>query len=957
MPAITVRRIPLADTKSYVAPNGLSRVRMTPNGVQMLAAVNGRGSYDEYHGNGAKKHRKKARRRSREAASLRRRAGRRGLSRGRRADLYSRARRKSKKARKQGKKAKFHKAIKKMAHSGGMKRKELLALLRDKGLSKAEAKAEVMGSAKVPSGFPYKSSGSSLNVSPSGFGGISLGGSGGGSVSMKPNRRRDTVSGGGMAGIRKYYKSISRHASKAEAKRALVKKFGSKLAAEALRTSSKGGSMASKRKKGRGKSRRRTGYRSAARRKSRKSSRKVARRSSRRSSRGRRKGYRRNGEGEFAMNTGDLFTANSHDDDDDDDGDGEFMLNGSEMTANKSRYKRKRKAAKKSRKRAKAQRKFKSKKGVFGKKMLKEMGIFDHVGNSDPLASMLIDKLADNVESGKITFEQYKEMRKKIAKAAFPQQKGYGKHRVPVDVTDPFSGKTKTLYVPWKGKVRTAFGPFKRRAKRGVLTYEYEKGQKIPEWAETGAYSVKDQALMFARDLDWRKEAMEIQDRIYALRAANTSRMSDKVQRQIEKLEKQLNKAITKGGGMYTPNRRGKSRRKAARKGKRRSSSRRGSRRLRDARGRFRSGKGRKSRSSKRRSRKGRSYKRNGRRGGKRRSSRGRRMGRKFGRRRGRKSGKRRSSRRMGRGRRRGRKAGRRRFRRNSGLGAIQAALPGALAGTVGFVIQHIVTKLAGDQVNSSLTFAKSYAPLLTSAVVSAIGSFAAGFIGEYGKDVAKGMILSFLVDALKTVAPSIPGLSGIPYLNTSGWGSRRPLSAYELRGLGQYELRGLGATPVQALAEYELRGLGATPVQALAGGYAQALAGNPNYAQAMAAYELRGLGAEGILPSQADAALDMADQDNTADVLTSQGGEYVNTQLRPSEAMFWGDPLNDLGVPGRPNTSIPWKSIWNPDTSGVDPTGGIFDDPNTLPPGRAGHDVLRPARPGSPFLAFSFPP
>jgi hypothetical protein len=169
-------------------------------------------------------------------------------------------------------------------------------------------------------------------------------------------------------------------------------------------------------------------------------------------------------------------------------------------------------------------------------------------------------------------------------------------------------------------------------------------------------------------------------------------------------------------------------------------------------------------------------------------------------------------------------------------------------------------------------------------------------------------------------------GIAGIPYVNTSGWGSRRPVGAYELRGTGAYELRGLGAYPqqalagsqyAQALAAYELRGLGAYPQQALAGS---------QYAQALAAYELRGLGQQPydqeILPSHADSALDWADQ-NTE-------GEYVNSQLQPPAPLFFQDSLANLGVPSDSGGGIPSVSIWNPTGDAeVDPSAGIFADPN----------------------------
>lgn len=941
MPAISVRRIPLADTRSYAAPgSGMPRVRMTPNGVTMLAAVNGHGAYDSYHGNGAKKHRRKAAKRTRKAARLRARARGKGVSATKRAKLYRKAKRKTKRAKRSTKRASWHKQIKKLAHKAGMTRKQLIALIRERtGMTKSEAKAEVKDALAPSSSFSYASPAASAYEGGEvkweapefkSWGNSKSGTHTGGKQTKLSFNGRDTMSANSLAGVKKYYRSISRHASKAEAKRALVKKFGSKLAQQAL--AGEGGNMARKtKKKGHRKARRRsrsTGYRSAARRKGRKAHRRVARRSRRTTrTRGRRR-MRRNGADEFEENGSDEYEANGADEDDD-------------FAPNKKRGKKK----------AKAKRRISAaSKGIFGNKMLRQLGLIEDFGGANPMASILLDRLAERAQGGQITLDQYKALRKQIAKAAFPKQKGSGKHLIPVEVTDPFSGKTKMVKVPWKGKIRTAFGPFKRRTKDGVLSYEWEKGEHIPDWALQGAYSRGDLMAMYS-DPEFASESQAIYQRIQALRAQNAGRESAEIDRKIEKLKDKLarvkNKSLynTKSDAM-TPNARGRSRRKSSRRGKRRMSAKQRAafKKMIAAGARKRRGKGRrktsrkarrsgKRRSSKRRSSK-RSYKKNGRRSygrrkarksGKRRSTRGRSRGRKFGRRKARRSGKRRSSRRSSRGRRKTRGRGRRRMRRN-GLADITANLPKILAGTLGFVAQRGLTSVLGGYVAPMLSFAGSYAPLLTSLGVAVAGSLLAYMVPGYGVPIALGMGVSFAVDGLRTAVPSLPGLSGIPYMNTSGWGSRS-LSAYELRGLGQYELRGLGASPQQALAAYELRGLGASPQQALAGGYAQALAGG--YSQAMAAYELRGLGAEGILPSQADAALDMADQGGEADSLTYQGGEYVNTQLRPGLPEFWADPLSDIGVPGGAG-GVPWKSIWNPDQSGIDPTGGIFDDPNT---------------------------
>ena len=72
-----------------------------------------------------------------------------------------------------------------------------------------------------------------------------------------------------------------------------------------------------------------------------------------------------------------------------------------------------------------------------------------------------------------------------------------------------------------------------------------------------------------------------------------------------------------------------------------------------------------------------------------------------------------------------------------------------------------------------------------------------------------------------------------------------------------------------------------------------------------------------------ADAALDWADQ--------ATEGEYVNSQLQPAAPLFFQDPLAELGVPAGSGGGIPSMSIWNPTGDAeVDPTAGIFADPNT---------------------------
>jgi len=258
------------------------------------------------------------------------------------------------------------------------------------------------------------------------------------------------------------------------------------------------------------------------------------------------------------------------------------------------------------------------------------------------------------------------------------------------------------------------------------------------------------------------------------------------------------------------------------------------------------------------------------------------------------------------------------------------------IAGMVGGALAMGASVYAAPHITPLLSFAGAHAGALGTLLVSVagaavtmavVGSMKNADYDVLAKAASVGMVAVAGGTALFSAAMS--GMSGIPYVNTSGWGSRRPVGAYELRGAGAYELRGLGAYPqqalaggqyAQALASYELRGMGAYPQQALAGA---------QYAQAMAAYELRGLGQQPydqeILPMHADSALDWADQ--------QAGGEYVNSQLQPAAPLFFQDSLANLGVPRMHGGGIPDVSIWNPTGEGfVDPTaqvGGNFDDPN----------------------------
>jgi hypothetical protein len=465
-----------------------------------------------------------------------------------------------------------------------------------------------------------------------------------------------------------------------------------------------------------------------------------------------------------------------------------------------------------------------------------------------------------------------------------------------------------------------------------MYTYEWDKGQKIPEWALAGALGPMDYLVMREKDPSFRDKVDGIEARVREARVRVAMAEQAELERKIRKLQEK--QASGKVDDPMTPNKRGSGRRR----GKRRMSA--AQKKALIARlqgGKRKAAKRRGRKSSKRR---GSSRRRMGakrrRTGAKRRSSGKRRSTRK--------GSKRRSSKRRGSSRRRARKGGRRRspkrrgrrgFRKNfMGSTSWQEMGAAAILGAGGALL---LAQLVGPHLAPVLSFAGVYSGALSAlllgvggaAVTIALGKRFAPGSEETVEAAALGMVSVGAVGGVgMAVGKLTSGFSGIPYVNTSGWG-RRSVGAYELRGAGAYELRGLGAYPqqalaggqyAQALASYELRGMGAYPQQALAGG---------QYAQAMAAYELRGLGQQPmdqeILPMHADSALDWADQ--------QAGGEYVNSQLQPTAPLFFQDPLADLGVPSSSGGGIPNVSIWNPTGEGfVDPTatvGGNFDDPN----------------------------
>ncbi len=841
---------------------------MRPNGVQMLAAVNGRGAYEDMMSNGPRRKAKKSRRKAAKSRRYATKARSTGISSRKRAKYRRKSAKASRRSSKLKKKAEFGKYIKRMAHKAGMTRKQLKRLLKGEGLTSKQVAACVGSPIAGGAGEVFKISPSKQQEIAAALSEQARGGSRELTFNGRPeiyfdNRSEEHMESNGRRRRRKARKS-GRKSRRASARRS------------SRRSSSRG-------------------RRSSARRRSTKRSRSRGRRSS---SRGRRRGFRRNGSDEFEMNP---YSENGH----------EFEANGDddfEMNAKKRGKKRKGGGDK------------------FAKLYRQAFGVPKGVSGEAFMGQAMIDKFAQDYQSGRITFDQYKALRKQIASGAFPKQTGRGT-RVSIRIQDPISGKSKVVSVPWKGKTRSAFGPFQRKSKGKGLSYLIKggsKGEKIPDYALLGAYSELDNAVMSSADPEWAAEAIARSRRISEARARVRDEEMEELQEKIARLESRRGKV----NDPMTPNKRGSSRRR----GKRRLSAKQRAAALRNlAKGRSkRRSYGRKSRKSGRRrsARRGRkvgrrkarrssgrksrrSYGRKGRKSARRSS----RKGRKYGRRRGRKAGRRRSHRR---GRKAGRR-GRRGFRRNATEGAE------FLLAAVGAGVFGVLSLYATPQVASALSFAGEYASPLASLLLGGLAVGATLFVGkklmeeEKTEALALGMAAAAGGGVLFGIAQKA-GIAGIPYVNTSGWGHKRyPVGAYELRGLGAYPQQALaGNQYAQALAAYELRGLGAYPQQALAG--------NGQYAQALAAYELRGLGQQPydqeILPQHADAALDWADQ-NTE-------GEYVNSQLQPAAPLFSQDSMANLGVPAGGGGGIPSVSIWNPTGDPeVDPTSGIFGDPN----------------------------
>ncbi len=390
MPIKIIKR-PLRATTGYEAPpKGFPRVHLTRNGVQMLAAVNGRGAYDA---NGPKKQRRKAKRKAAKARSYSTKARRKGISATKRATYRRKAAKATRKSKKRSQKAEYQKYVKRMASKAGLTRKELIRLLRGEGMSGKAA--ESVASCAVGGG------------GGGGGGGTCAPGHTASTSTLKEAARLvdDAVRGGNF--------SYSPNGPDAEiffdnrkgrtmAGRKRKRKAGRKAARRGTRKVARRG----KSRRSRSSSRRRT---SSKRRSTKRSSRKAGRRSTARG-RGRR-GMRRNGSDDFEMNgleyeaNGDDFEMNGSDD---------FESNGYDFESNaKKRGKGKK-------------RKSPSKASKFNKKLLKETGILRDFG-PEPVAGMMIDSLADRLRSRQITPEAYKAMRKQIAKAYLPQAEGQGR--------------------------------------------------------------------------------------------------------------------------------------------------------------------------------------------------------------------------------------------------------------------------------------------------------------------------------------------------------------------------------------------------------------------------------------------------------------------------------------------------------------------------------------------------
>lgn len=880
--AIRVTEVPLRETTSYEAPSLRNRVRMTRNGlgVQMLANVNGEGAYEA---NGRRKQRRKARKHARRAKSWSR-AAKRSRSRSSRRYAYKQAKRYGKKSRKRWRKYNDKTAMKRMAHSVGLKRKELEAILRAKGATKAEAKAEAKaatsGGGGGGGGAAYQSASEARdgNVYGDDFQFYSPNG-------RRRGRRSDSVSRS------RSNRKAARRWSGSEGNMARRKGRKSRRSARRGRRSNR---------RGYGRARKTRRSRKSYRRSRGRSRRKSRGRGRRRSKRGSRRRFRRNGEGAFEMN-------------------GRRRWRGKKSWRRRGGY---------------------NKRGGVSKKFLKSLGL-DAEEYGNPLQAMLADELIAK-HSGDP--DKLQKALKRLASATNPSQYRKGRFKIPVEVVvDPITGKKKRIDVPYYGKARVAYGPYRRKVRKGRLTYEYKKGKHIPTWALVGAPSKK----FFESHRDLYASQLSM---LEAARREGAGRVEARSQKAQEKLLKRFwaTAAGEDGGDMYTPNRR-RGRKSRRGRGRRRFSARARRASMRNLRkawasNRRRGRKGRKGRKygrrrSKRRGRK--SYRRNGRkrgrsrrrgrgRRGSKRRSRGRRRGRKGGRRRGRKRGRRRSKRGRGRARRRGR--GRRRFRRNAAEDILSSVKEGF---SIGLPVAGglAVSRLAGgflEQLAPVQGVFGASGPLGTFgrpallALVAAVGIPAAiamlpGMIGhEKAMLVAAGLGGSVIASVFGTFVPS-SGLAGsIGWENTSGWGRKFPMGAYELRGLGAYETRGNQARPVQALAGY---------TQAMAGAPRQAMAG---YTQAMAAYELRGLGDatyDGVQPHQADAAL------TEAEALADVEGEYVPRGWRPEQPLFYQDPLAQLGVPGDMGGGVAARSIWLPgqDIDETTTVGGLFDDPNSL--------------------------
>lgn len=983
MSATRTRKIPLDATRSYDAPRGLRRVQMTANplGVQMLAAVNGRGAYET---NGrTKRARKKARRARAKAQSWSRRARASRGSRGQRSWARKKAKKGWKKARKHADRYQYESTMKRLAKRAGMKKRDFEEAWAKGWLSKGEKKAaqkEAKREERRESGrggareYDYAGGSGDIDVV---MGGDTLSDMPA-SMNMNPGRGRHRQ----IAGLRKYYRRIEKHAGAKKAAAQMRKRFGSRLAKEAI----EGAPMAGKRKRrraGGSKRRRRASTkrrtkRSSGRSRARKSrkSRKTRRSSGKRRSRSRGKSrsrgrsrgrMRRNGSPSTAAGQESYNALLSS-----------YGLSpssgGSGLTPNKRRGKSRKKWAsgKKSRKwgRGKSRKSY-GRKGRGGgggyggmlKKLAKRFGIpKDMLPDYDEYSNPLAGPIVEAVSRGISDPDKKDKAIRAVVDELYGKQYRKVRAKVPVEIADPITGETRTHWVPVRHKAQVRFGPYSRRMYKGRLSYESKKGKHIPKWALAGAPSK-----------EYYDANRDFYDNVFSSRySGERDKAATKAQ---EKMAKRVAKLLSEGDTFVANKRGGKRRRgkgrgrargswrKRGRKGGRRMSGR-GRRKLsrlargrrRNKRGQFRrNGKRRGSRRGKRRGSKRRSSKRRGR-GGKRRSS--KRRGRGKRRSRGRSRGK---GRRRGRGRRRGGL----RMRRNAFMAAVQQAFKSGLPYFGGFLAHRVgVWAIQNFGLTGMLPASvQPYANLISAVAVAALGIGILDSTCPFGADTCDkasvGMAVSTIATAIGEVGQmfglSVPGLSGIGWENTSGWG--RPFGEYELRGLGrfgEYELRGLGGGVVQAAA-----GLGYT--QAAAGlGYTQAAAGlGGGVVQAAAgygAYELRGLDGvptfDGLRPENADQALTESER-------WSAATEYRNSQMQPNPALFSEDRLTALGVPRLMMGGVGTESIWLPEDPSVR-VGSIqgggssadFLPPRALPPA----PVIRGGGGHNPFSSLRLP-